>query len=53
MRRLVTDTLIIAERNIVRLPRVGKVSVSKVAGAAAFLLVLAWWLSPWAPIHAG
>ena len=39
--------------NRLPLPVVGRLSVSKVAGFVTFLAVLAWWLSPWAPIPAG
>ena len=39
--------------NRFRVPGLGRLSTSKLAGAAVFALVLAWWLSPWAPIHAG
>ena len=37
--------------NKLRLPVVGQIRTSRLAGAAAFLVVCAWWLSPWAPIQ--
>ncbi len=39
--------------NRLRWPLLGRVSTSKVVGAAMFLAVFGWWLSPWAPIRAG
>jgi len=39
--------------NRLRLPMIGRLRTSQIAGVAVFLLVLAWWLSPWAPIEAG
>lgn len=39
--------------NRVPLPLVGRVNTSRVAGGLVFLAVLAWWMSPWAPIPAG
>ena len=38
--------------NRVRVPGLGRVNTSKVLGALVFVAVLAWWLSPWAPIQA-
>ncbi|HEY2147484.1 MAG TPA: hypothetical protein VGH32_06080 [Pirellulales bacterium] len=39
--------------NRLRWPLVGRVSTSKVAGTLVFAAVVAWWLSPWAPITPG
>jgi hypothetical protein len=39
--------------NRLRWPLLGRVSTSKVAGAATLAAVFGWWLSPWAPIRAG
>lgn len=39
--------------NRLRWPLVGRVSTSKVAGTLVFAAVVAWWLSPWAPIAPG
>ena len=38
--------------NRLPLPLLGRISTSRVAGAAMFLAVCAWWLSPWAPLPA-
>jgi hypothetical protein len=37
--------------NRLHLPAVGSVRTSILLGALAFLAVLAWWFSPWAPIE--
>ncbi len=39
--------------NRLPMPMIGRVSTSRIAGAAVFLAVLGWWMSPWAPIPAG
>jgi hypothetical protein len=39
--------------NRLRWPIIGRVSTSKVAGTLVFAAVVAWWLSPWAPIPPG
>jgi hypothetical protein len=36
--------------NRLRLPWLGRISTSQAVGIVVFLAVLAWWLSPWAPI---
>jgi predicted small integral membrane protein len=36
--------------NRARLPIVGKIRTSFLLGAIVFILVLAWWFSPWSPI---
>ena len=38
--------------NRLKLPGLGRNSASKLLGAIVFVAVLAWWLSPWAPIEA-
>lgn len=37
--------------NRVRLPVIGGVRTSLIAGVVVFGLVVIWWLSPWAPIQ--
>ena len=39
--------------NRMPVPLLGRVSTSRVAGGLFFSAVLAWWMSPWAPIPAG
>jgi hypothetical protein len=34
-----------------RVPLVGPVRTGMIVGGLVFLIVLAWWLSPWAPIQ--
>ena len=49
---LFADAELGGERLQLRVPFLPAQTVGRVAAGAVFLLVLAWWLSPWAPIAA-